>query len=233
MNFKKAFRHIGASSALLSMVAALSACGGGGSVQSTSKGSDSVNLNTPGSLSISAGDLSFLSGTAESFPNKLSTLVWTVTPLDAVAGALLSVTQNKDCADSSQKTQTGSTGVSKSTWDCTATISAPANLTKDSTYNVSLTATDSKGNSSVSATKVTVTVIPGVTAKPTATLSAPSSVISADQITSTCQGGAGFVLKEGIYNYQWVSTPDIFADATITNKPTIKFIAPTVKIVTD
>lgn len=215
------------------LAASLAACGGGagGASAPTSSGSDGVGITTQSTLSMTAGDAAFLTGTGDSFPNPMASMRWSITPIDADASAALTISANADCANHTSQTQQGTSGVAHSLWGCTATLNAPANLSRNSTYKVSLTGTDSKGNSSTSNTTVTVTVIPGSSSIPVATVSAPATVKSGSNIVGTCDATGGYTTKPGIYSYQWITTPDFFnygSTPVAATSPTVRFVAPVV-----
>ena len=204
----------------------LAACGGSAATSGTGTGSSQLTLNTPQTLSLAAGDSLSLSGTAASFPETITSVKWTAVSKNNSANPL--VLTNADCAVATATAQQSVVnGHSQNQTTCAVGVQAPAGVTSESQYTLSMTATDAKGNSSVSSTAVTVQPTFGVTGSPIAALTLPFTANTSDTITSTCDGSQGYATVPGVYSYQWLSTPDLAL--TVTNFKTARFVAPVVK----
>lgn len=208
------------------VMAALAGCGGGGDSAgdkpNTGSGSFQVKVNTPATATLNAGASSQVMGTAVSFPEPMSAVTWTAV---ATNGAPAVTLTNADCAVADKKSQNSATeGKVTEEWACALGVQAPANITQDATYTLTMTAKDKAGNASNSATQLTVKAPTGAANGPVASLTVPATAIAGELVTATCVGSGGYAVKPGTYTYQWVSTPTVPFGAT--NASTASFVAP-------
>jgi len=140
--------------AIVSVSAILMACGGGGGGSDTS--SSLVNVTVKSSQNTEAivpGQSFSTSGVSVSLPHLMKSLKWTATTTTTGAPAL--ILSNGDCADTLKDNKTVN-ATSQSTWTCEAIGTAPQNLSVLTTYRLTLSGEDDKGNSSSDYRYITV-----------------------------------------------------------------------------
>lgn len=204
----------------VALASALAGCGGGGGGGSTdtSSGSFQVTLKTATALTMNAGESVQVPGVANSFPEPIASVSWTAS---ATNGAPALSLTNADCADAGKKSQsTATAGKVTAEWTCAAGVTASASINADATYDLTMTATDTSGNSATSITHVTVKPATG----PSAAASIPTTATAGENVTATCTGSNGFALSPGMYTYQWVSTPTL--PLSTATSSTTTFVAP-------
>jgi hypothetical protein len=207
------------------VMAALAGCGGSsdvGNVPNTGTGSFQIKVNTPAAVALDAGKSTQVVGAASSFPEPMAAVTWTAVSTNGAPAVTLT---NADCASADKKSQASATaGKVTEDWNCALGVQAPANLTEDGKYVLTMTAKDKAGNASNSATQLTVKAATGSTAAPVASMNVPAAAVAGQSVIATCQGSQGYTVKPGVYTYQWVSTPTLpFAS---TNTAPASFIAP-------
>jgi len=213
-------------------VVALAGCGGSsevGGAPETGSGAFQVKLHSEPTLALKAGDVVQFPATAVSFPEPMASMSWTAYSTNG--GPTLELS-NANCATASKKSQAAATeGKVTEEWTCAAGIKAPANVTAEAKYVLSVTATDKAGNSSTSKTDVTVAPGAGVSSNPSASANIPSAATAGSTVTATCDASNGYTQKPGKYTIQWVATPALpFAT---TDEATATFVAPKVTAPTE
>lgn len=189
---------------------ALSACGGGGGSGSGSESSNpgsgsgyapvNVSIKAPAAGPNSAGASSevLVSGLANTPNTKLANLAWTVQP----SGATLT---NADCAtavkNSVTYTENQQNATGNSNWSCAVGIAAPITLAKATTYTLTLTATDEKGNTKTASQAIAFNPATGSGDSGTLSTSAGSNFTalpgSVNPLHCAATGGVA------PYTYQW------------------------------
>lgn len=209
------------------VMAALTGCGGGsgsdvGQIPDTGSGSFQIKVNTPASVSLEAGKNTQVVGMASSFPEPMTAVTWTAVSTNGAPAVTLT---NADCAAADKKSQnSATTGKVTEEWTCALGVQAPAGITEDAKYVLTMTAKDKAGNASNSATQLTVKPATGTTNGPSASVNVPQSAIAGQQVVVSCEGSNGYTVKPGAYTYQWVSTPALpFVPG---NTATATFVAP-------
>lgn len=194
------------------VMAALAGCGGSGSdvgtnVPDTGTGSFQIKVNTPAAVALEAGKNTQVVGTAVTFPEPMAAVTWTAVSTNGAPAVTLT---NADCATADKKSQnSATTGKVTEEWTCALGVQAPASITEEGNYVLTMTAKDKAGNASNSKTQLTVKPASGVTNGPAAKVTMPATAVAGTLVVATCDGSNGYTVKPGVYTYQWVSTPAI------------------------
>lgn len=168
MTIKSTTPSISILCAAIASAFALSACGGGGSgsgSESSNPGSGSgyapvnVSIKAPSGGANNAGASSevLVAGAASTPNTKLANLAWTVQPGTATLTNANCATGVKNSVTYTENQQ-NSTGNSQ--WACAVGISAPLTLAKQTTYTLTLTATDEKGNTKTATQDISFNPVP-------------------------------------------------------------------------
>lgn len=186
------------------VAAMLSACGGGGGGGLPDATTNPVVAAVDkGALNVSVGKSFVVKGTATSQPNAMQSMAWSVTKLTAGAADL--TLSNADCANG---TRSGNTvnNITHNDWACDAVVTAPASLAGDSTYRLTFTGVDAKGNSATDYKDVVITAgTSGPTSTPpVATAPAGVAVTAGDDVGLNCFGSGGTLAGNSSYVYTWV-----------------------------
>lgn len=213
------------------VAALLSACGGGGGGLPDATTSPVLTKVDQGALNISVGKSFVVKGTATSQPNAMQSMAWSVTKLTAGAADL--TLSNADCANG---TRSGNTvnNITHNDWACDAVVAAPASVTADSTYRLTFTGTDAKGNSATDYRDVVITAVAGgpTSTPPVATTSANVAVTAGDDVGLNCFGSGGALAGSSSYVYSWVVKSNPSGVALSLNAPgdgSLSFKAPAVR----
>lgn len=229
-------RHIYLFGALAAGLTTLVAgCGGGGGGEilggTTVIPGQTVQIVSPPPETVIArgGAVFSLSAEAASATKSLSTMKWTVT--STTPGAPLMTLTNPNC-DATAKSDLGGS-ISSSTWACKTSTVAPAS-TKDATYQILITATDSAGASASHTSVVQVSAVPSadVAALQPVVVTTPAvTVLSGSNAGLTCMGSPGASAISGPMTYAWSLklNPDGLGLAlTDADKQTVQFAVPVV-----
>lgn len=195
------------------LLVTLAACGGGGSGTSTIPAGTNVAFTaTPAAQQqIAAGQVITLSATLNSYKGLLANMSWTATAMDPAAPALQLT--NANCS-SVNKRDTTSGGLSSSIWTCSAATVGPQ-VTKATTYSVTVSGTDAGGNATSYQTQIIVAASAstgggsGGTSNPGSTLVANTTAVnltgtSGASLQVGCSGAGGTLATGSNYTYNWV-----------------------------
>lgn len=212
----------------------LSGCGGsndpvgsGGGSNSTNSGSLSVSIINPTPfVALTSDAVAIINGKAFSQSKPLSTISWSVTKL--TAGAPDITVSNANCEVASKISSTINT-ITQSVWACGIAVSG-ANVLKDSTYRLTLSSSDTGGNTSTSFQDVLVSPVAGTgggSSQVTVSIvNSESRLTAATGTITTIQGRASSILNP-LSTARWVATkltanaPDLIlgnADCSVATK---------------
>ncbi|MFZ6692661.1 hypothetical protein [Undibacterium sp. SXout20W] len=202
----------------------LSACGGGNSSSSSSASTSSaVSITVPATTTVSSGAPLTFVGHASSTAGAITSMNWQITTLTLGANPVTAV-GNSSCS-TTQADATGS-GVS-----CTLQLTPPSLLTADTTYQLTFSATDAKGNSNNSLTTLQVLQSASSSYNPVVAVGTNTSATSGDTVPLTCNATAGSSAPAGVtFAYQWVVNDAAGLTLSLINSTTANssFVAPVV-----
>lgn len=208
------------------LVAALAACGGGGSGNASADGTGQigaakfdVSIASEANVTLQPGSSMNLAGYASTSDAPLAGLLWSLT---APNGAPPLGGTNNSCAVSNKVTNKNS-----SDWGCQVSVTAPTVASKPATYTLVLTATDSLSNVRTASRNVTVNYDPGFVPVATINLGAPFSVVSGATAPLTCPVPTGNAVA-------WSVTDNAGLPIALSSYGSAQtsFVAPTVKTAT-
>jgi hypothetical protein len=200
----------------------LAACGGGSGTTATS---NPVTVNASAAQTVTTGAPVTFTGSAASSAGAISSMGWQLQVL-TLSGNWPAAIGNANCAT----TTTDSSGNT----NCAVQITPPKTLAADTTYILTLTAVDAKGNTNSTTTTLVVSQSASQTANPTATVGANTSVVSATNVALTCSGSGGTPGSGGTYAYQWTvsNANGLSINLVNPNTATASFSAPVVQTAT-
>jgi len=212
-------------------VLSLSACGGGsGGGQSGTVTPVTATVSAAPS-SVTLGKSFIVSGTGLSHPSAMSSMTWTATTL--TSGSATLTVSNGDCASATKSSQTINS-ITQSTWTCDAVITVPSVLAQDTSYRITLTATDSAGNASSSNSDITVSAgnSGALSQLPTVTTTSAVTVTAGNDVGLNCTASGGVLATGSGYTYNWVATSNptgLPLSLTVAQDGSVAFKAPAVK----
>lgn len=201
------------------LAAGLVACGGGSGGTGSGSGSSAsaISISVPAGLTVSSVAPISFAGSASSSAGQITKLSWQIDNLTLGAPALTAIT-NADCA--ATQSSAGSTS-------CTLQVTPATKLSANYTYQLTLLATDVKGNTSSSSTSLQL----AFANVPLATTGADATVSSGDKVTLNCSGSGGKPAASApLYAYQWVVADVQGLNITLAsaNTAAATFVAPAV-----
>ncbi len=192
-------------------VAALAACGGGGS-SGIGSGVMSVSIQSV-PTGLEAGRIIPITATITSNNGLLrdGTLSWSLSPTTGLINNVAPVLSNAQCEVVSK--QDNAVGNGSSTWTCTANLLVPTTLTQATTFNLRFSGSNQNSYSEQGSIDVTVNPTPNPFQLQTVLQNTTPVVRSGDLVTLQCQanGGRPFItfnttgtgLTNANYVYQW------------------------------
>lgn len=211
--------------------ALLSACGGGGGDGGDQAVAQLVTASAGAPVQVEPGGAVSVSGQASTTRFALTALKWSVQAKNPSAPA--AVITNQDCGNATKNDRKavndGGQAYVSSSWQCDLSIKAGLNR-EPQDYTLTLTATDSAGNTSSNSTTMTVKAASSASTEPV-TVSAGSSldVVAGSTLPISCIASGGSA-SNGSYVWQWkqVSNPDVPLTLSSLTTSSTRFTAPAV-----
>ena len=189
--------------AVSAAIAALTACGGGGS------GGDAPVIVTAFASGTAATELSVQPGEqfsfvaqADSADRALTSLKWAMLPS---GGAPALPLNNADCQVINKTDTPGINGLVHSNWSCTVAGRAPVSLGADATYSFTASALNTKSASANATTTLKVIAPKGDAANPVVTLTSVLTAEAGAKVPMTCAAEGGFLSPGSSYKFAWTS----------------------------
>lgn len=189
--------------AVSAAVAALTACGGGGSggdapviVTAFASGTASTEL------SVQPGEQFSFTAQADSADRALTSLKWAML---ASGGAPALSVNNADCQVINKTDTPGINGLVHSNWSCTIAGRAPLSVGADTSYAFTASAVNSKAASANASTTLKVIAPKGEAANPVVSLTSVLTAEGGTKVPMACAAEGGFLATGSTYKFAWTS----------------------------